>query len=113
MPAPRRLLALLLAAAAFGLAACGDSDSGDAQKSVDDLQQKQTDLQKKADDLADKVAGRQAVGGGRREEIQQQADQLGAEGRDKAKQALKDLKEQVPAGAKDDVQKAIDQLAGR
>ncbi|MEZ0293906.1 MAG: hypothetical protein ACAH82_15285 [Solirubrobacteraceae bacterium] len=113
MPAPRRLLALLLAAAAFGLAACGDSDSGDAQKSVDDLQQKQTDLQNKADDLADKVQDGQQSAADAANEIQRQADQLGAEGRDKAEQALKDLKKQVPAGAKDDVQKAIDQLSGR
>jgi len=112
MPAPRRVLALLLAAAAFGLAACGDSDSSDAQKAVDDLQQKSTDLQNQADDLADKVQNGKQSAEDAANEIQQQADDLGQEGRDQAKQALENLKDKVPAGAKDDVQKAIDQLGG-
>ena len=112
MPAPRRVLALLLAAAAFGLAACGDSDSSDAQKAVDDLQQKSTDLQNKADDLADKVQDGKQSAEDAANEIQRQADDLGQEGRDQAEQALEKLKDKVPAGAKDDVQKAIDQLGG-
>jgi hypothetical protein len=111
MPAPRRLLALLLAATALGLAACGDSGS-DAEKTVDGLQQKQTDLQNKADDLADEVQGGKQSAQDAAKEIQQQADQLGEDGRDQAKEALQNLKDKVPAGAKDDVQKAIDQLGG-
>ena len=103
MPAPRRLLALLLTAAALGLAACGEGDTGDAGKAVDDLQQK-------ADELTDKVADGKESAQDAAKQIQQDADDLGGKARDRAVDALEELKQKAPDGAKDDVQKAIDQL---
>lgn len=113
MPGPRRSLAALLAVAALGLAACGDdAGSGDAQKSADEVQKKADDLQQKSADLAEQVKQGKKTAQEAADELQQDAKDLGGSARKQAQDALNNLQDKVPAKARDDVQKAIDELAG-